>query len=159
MTSEEHNELREKTTVLLEQYKLYIEMMDRTSQRRMDSGKYYLTVLTGISAIVPLIFGEKKLLIEEFGPVLLVVSILGLLICCTWISNIASYRNINNAKFEVILDMEKKLSYPCYEREWNLLQKDSNKRYIQFSKVERIIPIIFIIPSLVLFIYSITLLF
>jgi hypothetical protein len=159
MTSEEHNELREKTTVLLEQYKLYIEMMDRTSQRRMDSGKYYLTVLTGISAIVPLIFGEKKLLIEEFGPVLLVVSILGLLICCTWISNIASYRNINSAKFEVILDMEKKLSYPCYEREWNLLQKDSNKRYIQFSKVERIIPIIFIIPSLVLFIYSITLLF
>lgn len=159
MTSEELNELSEKNTVLLEQYKLYVEMMDRTSQRRMDSGKYYLTVLTGISAIVPLIFGEKKILIEEFGPILLVVSILGLLICCTWISNIASYRNINSAKFEVIFDMEKKLSYSCYAEEWKILQKNRSKRYIQFSNVEQIIPIIFILPSLVLLVYSITLLF
>jgi hypothetical protein len=56
------------------------------------------------------------------------MGVLGLAICTIWVVNIRSYKQINSLKFTVIHEMEKKLPYPCYDREWQILQEDANSR-------------------------------
>ena len=40
---------------LLEQYKLYVEMADRVSQRRDQSNRFYVTIVSALAAIVVVI--------------------------------------------------------------------------------------------------------
>ena len=40
---------------LLEQYKLYVEMADRVSQRRDQSNRFYVTIVSALAAIVVII--------------------------------------------------------------------------------------------------------
>lgn len=126
--------------LLLEQYKTYVEMTDRISARRSDANKFYVTILTGLFAVVSFVIGEDSFQVTEKNVVLFAISLFGMLICAIWFFNVNSYRSINKVKFEVIHDIEKSLPYPCYAREWELLTGDRSK-YLQFSKVEQVVPV------------------
>lgn len=73
------------------------------------------------------------------------------------LGNVHSYRKLNKAKFEIIIEMENYLPYACYKDEWERLEK--GKFYLQLTTIERIIPIILAIPYGILMIYSSILLF
>lgn len=51
MTPEKHSDH------LLEQYKLYVEMTDRVSQRREQSNRFYVTLVAAIVALLILAQG------------------------------------------------------------------------------------------------------
>jgi len=40
---------------ILEQYKLYVEMTDRISQRRDQSNRFYSALLTGLLAVISVV--------------------------------------------------------------------------------------------------------
>ncbi len=48
--------------IILEEYKLYVEMADRVSARRIETNKFYITLLTALLAILTLVV-DKKILI------------------------------------------------------------------------------------------------
>ena len=51
--------------------------------------------------------------------------------------------------------MEAYLPFPCYEREWEILKEDKNKRrYPRLTAIEQYIPMILSVPYLCLFVYS-----
>ncbi|NMB52222.1 MAG: hypothetical protein GX999_07835 [Bacteroidales bacterium] len=145
-------------TLLLEQYKLFVEMADRNSERRGATNKFYITILTGLLALTS--WAATNTLCEVFNIVLLFISILSLALCGIWYLNINSYKQMNSGKFTVIHEMEKQLPFPCYGREWEILESGKNHAiYVPYTKIEKFIPIILAVPYAALLLYAIHLTF
>ncbi len=141
--------------ILLEQYKLYIEMMDRTSSRRIDTSKFYFAIITGLFALLPFVINETTMIPRSnSGIFVCLISVLVICLSVLWLINTISYRRINRAKFDVIEDMEDKLPYKCYSAEWERLKQ---YRYIPFSNIEQIVPILTAVIGVGLAIYGILL--
>ena len=143
---------------LLEQYKLYVEMTDRVSQRRERSNQFFITLLAG-PAIVAILarFGlDGEGIANGLLTVALLISgLLGVALSITWFVNIRSYRRLNNARFKVISEMESKLPFASYAKEWDLLSPG----YLLLSVIEQVLPVIILSFFLALVGYSVFLLF
>jgi hypothetical protein len=144
---------------LLEQYKLYVEMMDRTTARRNQANGFYTSLLSGLLAIIAIATNKD---IAQFQSVkfqavaFLAISILGILLCIVWYINVQSYKQLNSSKFKVIFELEKQLPLACYSKEWEFLKNDNRyKGYSTQTNVERTVPFILAIPYSGLFIYSV----
>lgn len=145
--------------LLLEQYKLFVEMADRNSGRRGTTNKFYITLLTGLLAVLSWA-ATNTLLCDVFNLLLLLISIMALSLCGIWFLNINSYKQMNRGKFDVIFEMEKQLPFPCYNMEWKILDSGTNyKNYLEYTRIEKFIPVILAIPYFVLLIYAIFLFF
>lgn len=90
---------------LLEQYKLYVEMMDRTSSRRGQTNNFYISFLSGILALLSLLI-DKNLLAVQQNILVVFLAFLGLFLCLIWNVNINSYKQLNFLKFRAIEEME-----------------------------------------------------
>jgi hypothetical protein len=92
---------------LIEQYKLYIEMVDRLSARRVLVNNTFIT-LTGASAIAyaaaPSSFPGGPGVFFQIG-----ISVASLLLAVLWRETIVYYRHLSDAKFTVIHEMEELL--------------------------------------------------
>lgn len=142
------------TELLLEQYKLYVEMADRVSARRTDASKLYISLLTGLLVVIPLVL-EQGTPVDMQNIAFLAMGFLGLALCSVWILNIRSYKQLNSLKFKVIHEMEQKLPFPCYDREWEILREEKESRsYLRLSKIEQYVPLLLMIPYLILLIYT-----
>ena len=146
---------------LLEQYKLYVEMADRVSQRRDQSNRFYVTIVSALAAIVVIIarFG-----VPENGALLetgfLIIGLFGLALSVVWHFNIRSYRTLNSAKFDIINRIEKQLPYAGYNEEWDILSNppSGRPRYQQLTRVEQFVPLIFTALFAALTVYALCLL-
>lgn len=123
---------------LLDQYKLYVEMADRVSQRRTAANSYFLTVNSAILAFVGYLNSKDSL---EY---LWILAFAGMTLCILWRQGIASYRDINTAKWKVVHELEKQLPVSPYDAEWEYVQRGHNsKLYRPISYVEGGVPWIF----------------
>jgi len=128
---------------LLEIYKLHTELADRVSQRREGANRLHVSLLSGF-----LVFLAALL---RFGPgeisasvLLLFSGIIGMAISVSWCIVIRSYRQLNTGKFAALHELEQKLDYPFFEREWQLLEAGRNRsRYWKLTVVETFLPSIF----------------
>jgi hypothetical protein len=143
------------TESLLEQYKLYVEMADRVSTRRVQMSQLYLSLLSALLGILMFLTENKGIM--EFKPItLFLVSLLGLSLCLVWYANLEAYRQLNSGKFRIIHDMEQNLPYPCFKKEWEQLGEGKDaKRYHRLTHVEKWIPFLVAIPYVVLLGYAI----
>ena len=135
---------------LLEIYKLHAELADRVSQRREGANRLYVSLLTGVLVILAAIlrFGAGMI---PFKVVLIAVGIIGILLSVSWFIVIRSYRQLNSGKFKALHELEEKLAYPFFKREWDLLEKGEKKnRYWKLTVVETFLPIGFFVLSLIL---------
>ena len=139
---------------LLEQYKLYVEMADRVGTRRAQTNRFYISLLSGLLAVLSIVVGRN--IFSDFQAIVFaVVALLGLALCILWNINIRSYRNLNSGKFKIIHYMEQSLPFPCYDKEWEILKEEKEgKTYLQLTRVEQYVPIILAIPYMLLLIYS-----
>ena len=147
---------------LLEQYKLYVEMADRVSQRRDQSNRFYVTIVSALAAVVVII---ARFSVPENGALLevafLIVGLFGLALSVVWHFNIRSYRTLNSAKFDIINSIEKQLPYAGYSKEWEILSNPPQGRpqYRQLTRVEQFVPVIFSALFAALTAYALFLLF
>ena len=139
---------------LIEQYKLYVGMADRISDRRERSNRFYISLLSALLALLSIIVG-RNVSNGLQTVVFMTIGILCLGLCSLWIINIRSYRQLNSGKFKVIHEMEQYLPFNCYDREWEILGEGKEaKSYLQLTRAEQYIPIILAVPYLLLFVYS-----
>jgi len=136
---------------LLEQYKSYSDMAIRTSIRRDQSNRFYLLLLSGLLAFLSILVTNDQFE-ENQNVFLLTFGVLGFVICIVWYLNIHSYKVLSKAKYNVLRKMEEKLPHMCYKDEYDLLQEEN---YLQITKTEKGIAVIFSIPYLALIIYSV----
>ncbi|HUN08571.1 MAG TPA: hypothetical protein PLQ56_18335 [Aggregatilineales bacterium] len=143
-------------TALLEQYKLYVEMADKVSERRNTANSFFLTantlLITIFSGLVVFQNGNGpqggsgisiRHLQQEplFGYVMTCVTLAGMALCITWIMLISRYKNLNRAKFIIIQQLEEHLPAKPYTAE----DAVPAGRFKALTNRERVIPFIFII--------------
>jgi hypothetical protein len=128
----------------IELYKLAVEMADRISARRGIANSFFLTVNTALAALL----GGQDLRWY--------VAAAGIVLCITWWALLKSYRDLNAAKFAVILAMEESLPARVFADEWDRLRRDAVKpalrrdvlrswagQYRELGRVERFVPWVF----------------
>ena len=139
----------------LEQYKLYVEMADRVSQRREQANRFYVSVVAAIVALLVVL--ARFDLDEKIWPTVFLISgIFGAALSIIWHVNIRSYRQLNGAKFAVINEMEEQLPVAGYSDEWELLRpKQGPAKYFQLTRIEQFVPMVFMLLFAVLAGYGI----
>jgi len=156
MNKQKKGQQTEYSNILLEEYKLYVEMADRISNRRHQSNQFFIGFIVGLFAAVSFVLETGKFGDVDNSIVFILVAILGLLLCFVWNINIRSYRQLNTGKFQIIHELEEKLPFPLFRREWEILGKGKDsKKYIQLTKIERFIPLILSFPYLILLAYGV----
>lgn len=134
---------------LLEIYKLHAELADRVSQRREGANKLYVSLLTAILVLLAafLRYGTGEIPVRA---ILTAGGVLGVLLSLSWYIVIRSYRQLNAGKFDALHELEEKLAYPFFKREWELLEEGRNRsRYWKLTVVETGLPFSFLALSAV----------
>jgi hypothetical protein len=143
------NEIQEGTTYpsnekwyshLLDQYKLYVEMADRISQRRATANTYFLSLNSAILAFV------GYLTVKETGQHTWMLGLGGLALAVLWETLVTSYRNLNTAKFKVIHQIESRLPISPYHAEWIAMGEGRDSSlYRPISHIEQGVPYVFMV--------------
>jgi len=141
------SDTHEPSATELELYRLAVEMADRVSARRGTANSFFLAVhaavITAVAALLPDRAGTPQPLDSTL------ITSAGMTLAATWWLSLRSYRHLNDAKFNVILQMESRLPVAIFGDEWQHLKKDAvvgwRKRYAELGKVERIVPIVFLV--------------
>ena len=137
---------------LLEIYKLHAELADRVSQRREVANRLFVSLLTGtlIFLAALLRYGAETI---PVGAVVTAIGIFGISLAVAWYVIIRSYRQLNSGKFAALHELEEKLAYPFFKREWELLEEGKSiSRYWKLTVVETFLPMIFALLYLALII-------
>jgi hypothetical protein len=137
---------------VLELYKTAVEMADRVSSRRATANAFFLTAQTALIAAIGL---TTPNLMKASWWTALAISLAGVTLSASWWLQLRSYRDLNWAKFVVINAMEEDLPVKMFTDEWSALQSGlrtgRNKRYVQLGTTERLIPGIFALLYVLLF--------
>lgn len=126
-----------KDDILIIQWQTCVEMANSVSQGRDTMNNIFVTLNLAIMAAVSMVWDIKSILIL----------VAGCAICGLWILFIQNYKRLNTAKFEIINKMERDLPYQPFNIEWEKLK--NNKEYKDSTKLERFLPIMFIILYIV----------
>ena len=127
-------------------YKIAVEMADRISARRGVANSFFLTINTTVLGILGTDVGSRYL------------AVAGIVLCTSWWALLKSYRDLNRAKFEIILAMEDRLPARLYADEWARLRRDHVRfgpsfaalgpwvtQYHELGIIERIVPWVFVL--------------
>ena len=126
----------------IEQYKIYLESIEKISDRRQSANKFFLTINTVLISIIGLSFQNDFLKDILFFKLFITFS--GILFCIIFWFLIRAYKQLNTGKFEVLHKIESKLPLVIYEYEWEVLEEGKNKKvYYPFSHIELLIPWLF----------------
>jgi hypothetical protein len=131
--------------LLFEQYKLYVEMMDKVSERRHTANSFFLTVSTALVAGLAGFLASSTIVSASSKSTLaLIAGAAGILFCYVWRRLIYSYDQLNTGKFVIIHMLESRLPAKAYDAEWKALGEGKNEAlYTPFTRVERWIPVVF----------------
>lgn len=127
------NKTDEKTEIILAQWQVCVEMANSVSQRRDAMNNIFVTLNLAIIAAVSITWDIKSLFIL----------IAGIVVCSIWLLFIRNYKLLNEEKFNVINTLEMRLPVKPFNDEWNKLK--SNKKYKNSTKLEKTLPIMFIV--------------
>ncbi|MCK5716628.1 MAG: hypothetical protein KAH77_03995, partial [Thiomargarita sp.] len=129
----------------LEIYKLYVDLTDKLSVRRLSVNSFFLTLNSFIIGLLGYgkIATPQTITTPEFYWI---ISILGMIICIIWFRIIRSYKNILRARFLVIQGIEQELPLAPYAAEWQFLQAD--KAYRPLTHFEMWVPWIFFVLNI-----------
>lgn len=126
----------------MEQYKIYLESIEKISDRRQSANKFFLTINTVLISIIGLSFQNDFLKDILFFKLFIVFA--GILFCIIFWFLIRAYKQLNTGKFKVLHKIESKLPLAIYEYEWEILEEGKNKKvYYPFSHIELLIPWLF----------------
>ena len=117
-----------------------VEMANGVSQRRDTMNNLFVTLNIAVIAAVSWMWDVKTVFL----------CVAGLVICVVWLLYINNFKRLNAAKFRAIYDLEERLGVTPFKDEWDILKK--TKRYLEGTKLERILPIAFALGYAVVFV-------
>ncbi|MCK5046703.1 MAG: hypothetical protein KAJ76_01740 [Candidatus Heimdallarchaeota archaeon] len=96
-------DIHDKTNLIFDQYKLYVDLADRISARRATTNSFYLTANSFLFVAIGILFSNG---LEVVVPMILLI---GVFVSISWWLLIIYYKNLNSSKYKVINEIEKKL--------------------------------------------------
>jgi len=120
-------------------------MADRVSARRGVANAFFVSVNTVLAAALGVM---SSLLNTKAGFGTIAICLVGILLSFVWWMQLRSYRDLNEAKFQVIQEMEGSLIEKPFVREAALLSNDKvgswRSRYAELGSSERTVPWLFV---------------
>ena len=100
---------------LLEQYKLYVELVDRVSQRRAMTNNYFLSINSLVAIVVGGFLANPPDAPTWFlvFPLIIVEGV-----CVAWFWIVRSYRQLSGGKWKVVRALEERLPASPWWTEW-----------------------------------------
>lgn len=143
-------------TAILEQYKIYVEMADRVSNRRGLTNTFFLTLNTAVFTLFGVLWNDHVARISTLALVPLLIAALGE--CGTWWFVVRSYRQLNTGKYKVIGLLEERLpASPYWSAEWQALREGKDFWvYVPLTRAEQVVPVLFAAIYLLGFILAAT---
>ncbi len=120
---------------LFEQYKLMVDTSQKLSDRRLSTNSYLFTINSSLLTIL----GVLATLLSDRRP-LSIIPGAGVVLSISWIFLLRSFKNLNEAKFKVIHDLEQFLPARVFDMEWHYVGP-----YKAMSDIERYIPKLFLV--------------
>ena len=120
------------TEIILAQWQTCVEMADSISHRRDTMNNLFITLNLAISTAISIVWDVKSS----------IILLVGIIFCIVWLSLIQNFKHLNKEKFSVINELEQKLPEKPFLNEWEKLK--INKSYKDGTKIEYLLPIIFI---------------
>jgi hypothetical protein len=144
---------------VLEQYKLYVEMADKVTERRSQANTFFLTANTLLLSGVGLVAELKSPLALAYPLSLILASFAGIILSLGWRLIIISYRQLNTGKFKVVQMLETRLPCAPYSTEWSILGEGKQRtKYTKLTTLESMVPltftVIFIVAACVALLYE-----
>jgi hypothetical protein len=125
----------------LEQYRLAVELADRTSARRLTLNSVFITFNTTFVSAAALLAKEGRLAATTW---LLPPLVAVLALCLLWWGLIRSYRMLASAKYAVIDDIETQLPFALFGAEWQRLgARAAGSGFFRMTTLERWLPLVF----------------
>jgi hypothetical protein len=125
---------------LLEQYKVYVAMADKISDRRQAANSYFLAVNSALLAFLGYAIPKGS---TEY---LWLVGLAGMTLSYLWYRIVRSYRDLNSAKFLVIQQIETRLPLQSFQAEWVAVGEGKNPSlYKPVTHVEMGVPWVFFV--------------
>lgn len=130
-------EFQKDCKVSFDEFKLFYESAEKVTDRRDSANRWNysicIAIIGAIAAIIAWSISKPSFLIVGVGSVI-VLSTMAILYCSLWIGQIRDLKELNNAKFTVINEMarhvsfgdgknEKLISYQPFKKEWDSLKK------------------------------------
>jgi len=155
------------TSIVLEQYKMIVEMADRVSARRAGANTFFLTVNTVLASVFGIVSAARKPSgkgdsFDAFGIV--VTAVAGIVLALVWWALLRYYRRLNGAKFDVINKIEERLPVSPYADEWAILHPGEpdtegertkqpwlrRVKHREATVVEQVVPWVFVVLYVIL---------
>lgn len=140
----------------LEQYKLYVEMSDRISQRKEQTNRLYVTLFSALIASFSIAISSwpEYFEFDAFPWLPIVVGMVGILLSTTWFLNLYLLQRQISVKLGVIREMESVLPFRAFGMEMEKFGRfDSPTVSIVFTiyRPDHLLPFIFLIASTLLY--------
>lgn len=137
---------------LLEQYKLYLEYLDKLADRRQSANSFFLTLNTGLCTALAFLFAKEAAL--EIKQLYIIIPAAGILLSFFWHRLVTSYRQLSTGKFEIIHRIERYLPMALYKAEWDMLGGGMKPaKYLPLTKIEVWVPRLFIIMYIAIILF------
>lgn len=130
--------MSDEKNIILAQWQTCVEMANEISHRRDTMNNLFVTINIALIAMISYVWSIKTIF----------VSLIGIVFCIVWIRFIINFKMLNKEKFNVINELESHLPVKPFNNEWNKLQ--SNKKYIDGTTIEYILPSTFIISYIII---------
>ena len=135
----------DKNRCLIEQYKIYLQMLEGSTRRRMDTNAFFIAI-NALMATLTFLFNKGNLLATAL------VCVTGLLFSWIWYVLLRNYNVVNRAKWDVVNEMEAHLQCDPFNSEY---PKMINEKYHSISVLERRLPIVFAGVYIIMFVIAI----
>lgn len=118
---------------ILAQWQTCVEMANAVSQRRDSLNNLFVTLNLAIIAANSSVLDGMSILL----------CIVGMIECIVWVMFIRNFKALNEAKFEVINELEKELPAHPFNDEWAAVKR--SRKYKEGTCLEVVLPITFIV--------------
>jgi hypothetical protein len=136
----------------LEQYKTYLGMLDKISDRRQQANEFFLALNTALLGFL----GYTQSQQEPSTLLFVVASVVGICLSYFWYAIIKSYRELNAVKFKVVQAIEQRLPIALFDTEWEIIGRREDKTtYSPFTYIEIRVPWVLSVLYVGILIYSI----
>jgi len=139
--------------LLIEQYKLYVQLKDKFTERNFLTNKFFLSLVIVLFVLLTIFNSESYFYFINNRTIF---SLIGMFICFLWWSNIDTYSILIKVKIRnVIEQMEKHLPFEVHMMEKNALDEyRKQKKAFLFSDMQKILATLIFIFFMVIFIVN-----
>ncbi|MBP3768922.1 MAG: hypothetical protein J6I48_02265 [Lachnospira sp.] len=132
-----HNKEHE---IIVNEWQTCVQMANALCQRRDEMNNRFCVLNTAIIGFNITVCNKNTW----------IIILIGLVTCIVWIFLIVNYKILKVEKYKVIKDLEMNMPLKPFCREWIYLNR--SKRYIESTKIEIVMPIVFILLYLSVFV-------